>query len=413
MKRIVIVGGGFGGVYTAKYILNHIKKEDDVEVVLLNDKNYFLFTPLLHEVATGGLNRHHVVVPIREILKSSYFTFVCTKAKHIDFKKKVVLSDSGPISYDYLVVASGSKTAYYGTEGAEKYSIPLKTLENAAHIRNHVISECECAAQVKASERNLHLTFVVVGGGPTGVELAGELSQFLDQLATLDFKEFSRKDISIKLVHRGDKIMQQFPEALGRKAQRKLGKLGVEIMLNASVERITANQAHVKIGSKVQKIDTHSVFWTAGVESQKVGQKPDVTDDNNCFVVDDYLQVKGLDQVYSLGDCALFRNSGEDKPIPRLAQATQKASPYVGHNILADIRGGKKKAFVFKEAGLLVSVGKCFAVGQIGWFSFSGFSAWWLWRTVYLFKMIGWYNRFQIAYEWTLNLFFRRDTSQI
>ncbi len=412
MKRILIIGGGFAGVYTAKYLISALKGDSTVEIVLLNDNNFFLFTPLLHEVATGSLNRHHIVTPIREILHAPNFRFVECKAEKILYNQKTVRTSVGNYSYDYLVIATGAQASFFGIPGAKTYALPLKTVKDANTIRNAVILNMEKATLKSRKQREQHMTFVVVGGGPTGVEFVGELVQFLDQIIKQNKRDFRKEDVTIYLVQRGKKIMQMFHNKCIIKTTRKLEKKGVTILLNSSVEKVGSNYVIVKTSAGRKKIKTHTVVWTAGVATQPVPQHPQITNKYLCQPVNKYLETN-QEGVYSLGDCSYYVSSNETRPVPRLAQAAQKAAKVCAYNIAADLQGHKKKPFIFKPSGLLVSVGKHWAVAELGPLRFKGFFAWWLWRTIYLFKMIGWSNRFFIAYEWTINLFFRRDTSQI
>ncbi len=412
MKRVVIVGGGFGGVYTARCLLRLINRRSDIEVVLINKQNYFLFSPMLHEVATGGLNRHNIVQPIREILKQKNFRFMRCEVASIDAKKKIVHAVTGDIAYDVLVIAIGAQSNFYDVPGASGYAFPLKSLEDAVQIRNHVIDSLELAAKLHdRQDVKPCLTFVVVGGGPTGVELAGELAEFVTQAIKVDYPELRNKKTNIILLQRDKEIIPFIHECCRKDAARVLERKGVIIMTDSEVVEVEKNIVVVKHG---KRIPTRNVFWTAGVKPRQLSTIPQLQNERGFFEVDRYMRVKQAEEIYALGDCALFFNENESKPVPALAQVATKQAKVLAHNIMHAINGEPLEKFRFQSSGLLVSVGRRFGVADLrGGIHFKGFFAWWLWRTVYLFKLVGFANKLKVAYEWTLNLFFPRDTTQI
>ncbi|MBI1972894.1 NAD(P)/FAD-dependent oxidoreductase [Candidatus Woesearchaeota archaeon] len=411
MKRIVILGAGFGGVYTALHLLKRLKPKDQVEILLINKTNYFLFSPMLHEVATGGLNRSNIVQPIREILQRPQFNFIRCTAKEINLEKKTITTEKTVLSYDYLVIALGAENEFFNIPGAQEHTLPLKSLPDAVAIRNHVLDTLEySSALLKVKNQKPDLSFVIVGAGPTGVELAGELAEFVDQNLQVNYphlKEYGRK---IYLLQRGPAIMPFICNHCRQDALKKLAKENVTVMTNAAVTKV-AKEA-VEINNK-QKIATTTTIWTSGVKPATIPTTPKITDEKGFFPVDAYLRVKGAENVYALGDCALLMNPPDGKPVPALAQAAVKEAKVLAQNILHDIRKQPLKQFTFKQSGLLVSVGKRFAVAEIHGIKFKGFFAWWLWRTIYLTKLVGFRNKLTVAYDWTLNLFFPRDTTQI
>lgn len=411
MKRIVILGAGFGGVYTALHLLKRLKRQDQVEVLLINKTNYFLFSPLLHEVATGGLNRSNIVQPIREILRHPKFNFIRCTAKEINLEKKTITTEKTILSYDYLVIALGAENECYNIPGAKEHAFPLKNLQDAVAIRNHVLDVLEySSALLKVKKQKPELSFVIVGAGPTGVEVAGELAEFVDQNLRVNYPQLREYGRKIYLLQRGPDIMPFISQRCRQEALKKLAREHVTVMTNAPLTKVTKEA--VEINEK-QRIPSTAVIWTSGIKPASLPTTPRITDEKGFFPVDAYLRVKGAENVFALGDCALLINSHDGKPVPALAQTAVKEAKILAYNILKDIKKQPLKPFVFKQSGLLVSVGKRFAVADIHGIKFKGFFAWWLWRTIYLTKLVGFRNKLQVAYDWTLNLFFPRDTTQI
>lgn len=411
VKQIVIIGGGFGGVYTSKYLLKLTRHNPNINVVLINKQNYFLFSPMLHEVATGGLNRHHIVQPIREVLRQKNFRFMRCEVMSIDASKKIIHAKTGDITYDILVIAVGATANFHNVPGAE-HVIPLKTMEDAVHIKNHIIDVLELAAKFHdQKDIDPYMAFMIVGGGPTGVELAGEIAEFVHQAIKADYPELRQKKPRILLLQRDKEIIPFIHECCRKDAARALERKGVTIKTSADVTSVTEND--ITINNK-ETIRTKSVFWTAGVRPQPLKTTPQLQTDHNFFPVNQHLQVKNSEDIYALGDCALSFNEHDGKPVPALAQVATKQAKILARNIIHAINGEPQEKFRFRSSGLLVSVGRRFGVADLrGGVHLKGFFAWWLWRTVYLMKLIGMQSKLKVAYEWTLNLFFPRDTTQL
>lgn len=416
MKRIIILGGGFGGVYTAKYLLRKLRNRKDVEIILINRTNYFLFTPMLHEVATGGLNRHHIVEPIRSILdhKHKNFRFVKCEIEKIDFSKRKLYSKHGELQYDILILAIGSRANFFNVPGTEQHALCLKSIEDANRIRNTIIENLEMAAKFQErKDISPYLTFMVIGGGPTGVEVIGEVEEFVQQMVEKNYRELSGKKPKFYLIQSGEKIIPFMHAMCIGKAMEQLEKKKVRVLLNTVAKEMKEGEVILEQHGKKQTIKANTIIWAAGILPNKISTVPGVTNKTGHYEVDEYLQVKNLKSVYAIGDCAHAYNPGETKPIPALAQAAIIQAKVVAKNIAAALAGKKQKPFSFKPKGLLVSVGKGYGVAEIGKIKFKGFFAWWLMRTIYLFKLVGRANKFKVAYEWTILLFSDRDTSQI
>ncbi len=400
MKNIVIIGGGFGGLYTALYL----RKLKNISIILFNKNNYFLFTPLLHEVATGLQNRHNIVLEIRKILK--HIKFYATKVSKIDFNEKSIYFNNNKVHYDKLIIAIGSKPALNNIKNADKYAIPLKNIKDATKIKNKIIRSLE-KASISNSEDEVKklLTFVIIGGGPTGVELAGEISDFINQIKSY----YKINNINIYLIHRGNKIIPQLlNDKFIIKTTEQLKKKNVNILLNTEVTEILEDGILI---NKNHVIKTYNIFYTAGVIPNSLNTTPKLTNEKGFYEVNEFFEV--TNNVYAIGDCALNFNPGNNKPNQFLAQLAVNQAKHLAENIYLESKGKNKIPFIFKPKGFLVSVGSWWAVAEIKKLMFKGRFAWWIWRTIYLSKMPGLKNKIKIGIEWFMLLFSKRDASEI
>ncbi len=410
MKKIIILGAGFGGLFAAKHLLQTCKPSD-VEITLINKTNYFLFTPMLHEVATGGLNRHNIVEPIRDILKAKNFNFLLAHVEKVDCNKRIIITSAGNVRYDLLIIAIGATTNFYNTTGAEKYCLTLKDIKDATEIRDKIICSIEKASLVKdEQERKRLLTFIIVGGGPTGVEVAGEVAEFTKQIIDTRYKNLSKDLCKVMLLQRGPTILPGIHERCIFESMKALEKKGVIILTNSAATKVM--EKGIEINNK-QFIDSYNMIWTAGITPHAIETTPRATDEKGYFPVDQMFHVNNLKDIYAIGDCALFFNKGSSLPAMWTAQLASKQAKHLAQNIANKLIGKKELPFFYKPAGFLVSIGQKFGVADLKGFRFKGFLAWWLWRTIYLFKLVGTANKFRVAYEWTLNLFYKRDTTMI
>jgi len=414
--KIVILGGGFGGVYTLKYLHRLFHKRGltrittrinaDIKLVLVNKKNYFLFTPLLHEFATGGVSLENLVEPIREIIRCCDYEFIHGEVKRIDLEKKIIELNENKLDYNYLVIALGSKTNFYNIPGAEENSFTLKSLDDAIKLRNHFIHMFEIASK---DQDEAILTFVIVGGGATGVELAGEMSDYFYKTFSKFYPKEIISKVKIILIERGNELIPQFSPKLRKIALEVLRKKNVEIILGKGVKEV--GKDFIKLDDETI-IKTKTVIWTAGVEPNLPEIVGNIEKDNKGrLIVNEYLQVKNYENVFSIGDvCCFIQNQ---KPLPQLAQVAVREAMAVAKNIFNLVQNKPLEKFVYRHQGYLISLGKFFAVGEIKNFTFSGFFAWILWRGVYLSKMIS--NKYKIKtfIDWLLDLFYPRDITEI
>lgn len=411
--HVIIVGAGFGGVYAAKHLVPYVKK-GRLDVTIINKTNYFLFTPLLHEVATGGLSGRSVTEPIRHIFAGTGVMFHQGTVELLNPKERTVVVDGKNISYDIAVIATGALTNFYGIPGAQEHSLVLKNLSDAIEIRERIIDAVEDASCTEdEGERKKNLSFVVVGGGATGVEMVAEMAEFLDTLYDRYFKGAStiqKKDISIHLVNTTADLLAMLDPKLRAKTAEHLKKLGVLLHMNMSVTEVTKES--VKFGDGTS-IDTHFVFWAGGITPSM----PKFTSFEPTLVggklsTDTFLRLKGESSLFVVGDTALVETK-EGKGYPALAQIASRQGALVAHNIVASLEHKPLKEFSYKLKGTLVSLGQWYAVGQIFGLKLSGKLMWWIWRTVYLFNFHSWTKRIKIMFEWTEALFSPRDITKL
>ncbi len=413
-QRIVIIGAGFGGMYVAGRLLASLKK-GEIELTLINRANYFLFTPLLHEVATGGLSPTSVTEPLREIFAGSSVRIRQGEVEAVDAVKRLIsiARDPEPFPYDYAIVATGAVTNYYGVTGAEEHGLPLKSLGDAVRIRGAVIEAFERAAMIEdPASRARQLSFVVVGGGATGVEVAAELLEFASGMERRYHRTRRREEgVSVTLLTAGSELLAQFHPELRRAAENRLKRLGVRVRLNAAVARVEADRV---VFSDDSWTPSSVVVWAAGVRPELprfIGGAPAALQGR--LRVDRFLRSVDDPRLFALGDAASVEGSQGDSPLPMLAQVAVAQAKTVASNVLAEVRGSDMSEFRYRSKGGLVSLGQWFAVGEILNARMSGRMAWWVWRTIYLFKFISWKKRLRIAFEWTINIFSARDITEL
>ncbi|MCB9798871.1 NAD(P)/FAD-dependent oxidoreductase [Candidatus Nomurabacteria bacterium] len=407
-KRIVILGAGFGGIYTFKYLHKKFHNDSRVELVLINRENYFLFTPLLHEVATGSVSPEHIIHPIRVSLGCCLSEFHEANILSVKTKTKTVNTSVGDIAYDYLVVALGAKTNYFGMPELKENTLALKTLEDAFSIKNQIIETLEKANQSDDKlEREKLLRYVVIGGGPAGVELATEISDFIYGTFRHYFSKSLIDQVDIQLLQAIDVILPGFSPFIQNEAEKVLKKEKVALKKNCMVSSVQGGVIEIK---EADPIEAGTVIWTAGVAANTLPFDIDIELSKGRIPVENDFQVKGLEDVFALGDIADFQQDGAS--LPPLAQVAVVQAKTLAYNISAQIEGKPKKGFHFQSKGSLVSLGKFRAAGVIGPLKLRGPLMWWLWRTVYVTKLLTWKQRFRVVLDWTIGLFTRRDISK-
>jgi NADH dehydrogenase len=416
-KRILILGGNFAGMYTALHLEKLFAKDKDVEITLVNRDNFFLFTPMLAEVPSSSIEASHVICPIRAFFHK--VSFQEAEVRSIDLKKRMVIASHCPkcsiyhLEYDYLVLALGSVTSFYGLPGVAENSFPMKSLGDAMVLRNHVIDMLEHADLEKdAQRRRQPLTFVVAGGGFAGVETAAELNDFT-QICRKYYRNVHSDEVKVVLVTPESRIMPEISEDLAAYAIDKLHKRGIEFRLKTKIIGATPDRVELDSGDH---ISTSTLIWTAGITHDPIiGTLPCEKNKKGRIVVNEYLEVPNWSGVWALGDCAYIPDPQTGNPYPPTAQHAVREAKRVAHNIASTIRGKdeNKKVFQYSSVGTLAPLGHRTAVAEIKGFKFSGFFAWWLWRTIYLSKLPGLDRKIRVAFDWTLDLFFPRDIVQL
>ncbi len=407
MKHVVILGGGFGGVECYRKLTSIAGKK--VRITLINRNNYSLFTPMLHEVATGSISRKDIVQPLREFVKCCHNRFIEAEVTGIDVKKKIVKTNVKDVEYDFLVVALGSTTNFFNCEGAKECAFPLKNMDDAIRLRNHILEQYEKAAVTEdKKEREERTSFVIVGGGLTGVEMAGQLADFIHEMREL-YPEIPKSVPKITLVHAGERILPRLAPVSSRKAKKVLSKKGVDCELENRVVRLTPKVVELKDGTKIK---TRTTIWATGIKSSLPGILPAaLLSDRGLIEVQNDLTCPEYPEIFGVGDVVAW--IGEKANPPSTAQAATQAGNIAAQNIVATIKKKDKKAFEFKSKGDLVPIGDWYGVAEIGRIKFGGKLAWWMRRTIFIQRLWSWTNRLRVVIDWTFNIFRPRDTSKL
>ena len=413
MRKIIILGGGFGGLYVATELEKCLAADSDVEVTLVNRENFFLFTPMLHEVAASDLDLSNIVNPVRKLLRRVHFFAADVEAVDV-VRKKVTVSHGTDhhhheLDYDYLVVALGSITNFFNLPGLEERALTMKSLGDAIHLHNRLIAfleeaDTECASEI----RRPLMTFVVAGGGFAGVETVAGINDFVRE-ALKFYPNLSRDVVRMVLVHPGQVILPELGEKLGSYAQKKLAERGVDIRVNTKVTGVSDDAVELSDGTRIR---SKTLVWTAGTSPNMLLAKLPCKKDRGRLHVNEYLEVTDWPGVWALGDCANVPDLTTGQYCPPTAQHALREGKVVAQNIAAEIRGGKKKAFSFATIGQLAAIGRRTGVARILGVNFSGFIAWFLWRTIYLSKLPRFEKKLRVALDWTLDLLFTKDLVQ-
>jgi NADH dehydrogenase len=410
--RILILGGGFGGLQTARYLERHLGRETDVELTLVSRDNFFLYTPMLHEIAACDVDITHIVSPIRTLLKRTHVFIGDVESIDVDARRVRVShgfeSHSHELAYDHLVLALGSITNFYGLPGLEAHALTMKTLGDAIHLRNRLIATLEEAETECAGGDDGLLTVVVAGGGFAGVETLAAVNDFVREAARF-YQRLDPGRIRMVLIHSGPEILPELGKQLGAYAQRILGERGLEIITNARVTAVTHDQVTLDDG---RQIASRLLVWTAGTSPHPLIAQLPCPQERGRLAVDETLRVKGRDEVWALGDCALVPDFRTGKPHPPTAQHAIREARTVARNIVASLTGRPLRRFDFKTIGQLAAIGRRTGVARIFGINFSGFVAWWLWRTIYLSKLPRFEKKLRVAIDWTLDLLFAKDFVQ-
>ena len=411
-RRVVILGGGFGGVGTAQRLERICARDSNLEITLVSQSNYLLYTPMLAEVASSGLEAQHISAAVR--VSCPHTRFHRGQVVEIDTEAQLVRVRSGgsvpdeELPYDQLVLALGSVANYFGLPGMEEHSFKLKTLEDATRLRNHIIGLLEDVDVEPDDEARVSwLTFAVAGGGFAGTEAIAELFDMVHSMLHY-YPNIRARDLRFVLIHSRDRILPELGPQLGDYALRKLRARGIEFMLESRVAGADAGAVFLNDGSSVA---THTLVWTAGNQPNPLLETlPCPRNRAGAVVVNGALQVQGLTNVWAVGDCAEIPNPyNEGQPYPPTAQHALREGKTAAENIAATLRGKPVKEFRFRAIGVLVGLGHRTAAAEIRGWQFSGLLAWFMWRTIYLSKLPGLEKKVRVALDWTIDLFFPRD----
>lgn len=411
--RVVVLGGGFGGVYAARHLEAFARRGLPIEITLVSQENFFLFTPMLHEVAASDLDLTHIVSPLRTLLHRAN-VFVGT-VESVDLERRRVLVSHGldrhahELPYDHLIVALGSITNFYHLPGLETHALTMRTLGDAIHLRNRIIATLE-EADTECADADDHglLTFVVAGGGFAGVETLGAVNDFVKD-ALRFYPRLRQRPIRMVLAHAGAEILPELGPELGAYARRKLGLRGIEVITEARVTSVDRDGLRLADG---RFIPSRLVVWTAGTSPHPLISRLPCASDRGRILVDDTLAVPGWAGVWALGDCAAIPDKKTGTWFPPTAQHGIREAKTVARNVAAALRGREPRPFVFATLGQLATIGKRTGVARVFGRNFSGFAAWWLWRTIYLAKLPRLEKKVRVAIDWTLDLMFSKDFVQ-
>lgn len=399
LKRIVIIGGGFAGISLAKKLRNK-----NYQVVMMDKHNYHTFQPLLYQVATGGLEPDSIAYPIRKVIKDyNDFYFRLADVKEIDAPNNRIIADIGTLHYDYLVVATGTKTNYFGNKEIERNSMSMKTIPQSLNIRSLILESFEAALLTDdESERESLMNFVLVGGGPTGVELAGALAEMKKAVLPKDYPDLDINKMQIHLVQSGERILDTMTEKSSEAAEKFLVKLGVNVHKNV---RVTGYDSVVVSTNADLEFHSSTVIWTAGVSGKLISglNKEAIFERIDRIKVDAYNKVKGYENVFAIGDICIMETEKYPKGHPQMAQPAMQQGSLLAENLVNLQNNKPLKAFEYNDKGSMATIGRNKAVVDLPKFHFSGVFAWFVWMFIHLISLIGFKNKAVVFLNWVYN----------
>lgn len=399
-KRIVIIGGGFAGLKLAKDL-----RKSDFQIVLVDKHNYHQFQPLYYQVATAGLEPSAISFPLRKTFHDQpHIHFRMANLQHVDFDAKTIVTDIGELTYDYLVLAMGARTNYFGNENLRKYALSMKTVSEAIALRNNIISNFERALnETDPLEVNRLLNVVIVGGGPTGVELAGALAEMKKYILPKDYPELDFSKMSIYLLEASNKILNGYSAASSEKSREYLLRLGVKIQLGTFVKDYDGKTVYLADG---KTLPTETVIWAAGVKANAVpGLPAELIGRGNRLKVDSFNRLQGSQDVFVLGDQAIMEIEAYPAGHPQVATVAIQQANLLAKNFQRLLAGESLKPFQYKNKGSLATIGRNLAVADLPGFHFHGFFAWVLWLFVHLMEILGVKNKLIVFINWAWSYF--------
>jgi len=391
MEKVIIIGGGFGGLTSAKELA-----KKDFNITVIDKTNHHLFQPLLYQVATAALSPADIAIPIRSAFsKNKNVEVLLGEVKSIDKEKKKIFFNGSEIEFDYLIIATGSRHSYFGKDEWEKYAPGLKTLNDALKIRETILLSLE-AAEKDPVKRQIYLNFVIIGGGPTGVELAGAISEIVNQNLIPDFRNIDASMTKVYMIEALPNILSSYPESLSRRALEDLQKLEVEVILNEKVTGI--NENGVKVGDRF--IETKNILWAAGNQASSLIKNAGIqTDRAGRAVVSNDLSIEGYSNIFVIGDATAFKDE-KGEQLPAIAPVAIQQGKFVAKIIAEGLIGKSHKKFIYKDRGTMATIGKAKAVAVIKGFKLSGLVAWLAWSLVHVLFLISFRNKLRVMSEW-------------
>ncbi|AMR33436.1 NADH dehydrogenase [Mucilaginibacter sp. PAMC 26640] len=406
--RVLIIGGGFAGVQLAKNL-----KNAPVDVLLLDKHNYHTFQPLLYQVATGAIEADSIGFPIRRIFsRQKNFTFHLAEVKKIDTEAKVVTANIGDIHYDYLVVATGANTNFFGNKELEHYTLPMKNIAEALNVRSMIIQNLEKALVTDdETERDALLTFVVVGGGPTGVELSGAIAELRKYILCKDYPGLCDKDMKVYLVEGKAEVLAAMSPQASSKAKEFLTEMGVTIYNSVHVESYNGGLLKIDDG---KVINTRNVFWAAGVRGETPdGLPPEAIAKGGRIQTDEINRVKGYQNVFAIGDVSSVTTEANPMGFPGVAQVALQQGKQLAKNLISIIQNKPTEPFKYKDLGTMATIGRNKAVADLMHLRFQGFFAWILWMFVHLLSLAGFSNKTIVFFNWAVGYLTRNSDNRL
>ncbi|NJB34991.1 NAD(P)/FAD-dependent oxidoreductase [Croceivirga sp. JEA036] len=398
-SRVVIIGGGFAGIALAKKL-----SKQEFQVVLLDKHNYHTFQPLLYQVSTGGLEPDSIAYPIRKVLQGyPNFYFRLAEVLNINTERNIIDTNIGPLKFDKLVVATGTETNFFGNEELARNSMSMKTIPQSLNLRSLILENFEQALLTDdLHEREALMNFVIVGGGPTGVELAGALAEIKKGILPKDYPDLDTRRAQINLVQSGDRLLPAMSEIASKKAEDFLEELGVNVWKNLRVANFDGKKATTN-GDTI--FETETLIWAAGVKAVTIRglDGENFVSRSKRLLVNQYHQVKGFDHIYAIGDVAQMESEDYPRGHPMMAQPAMQQGENLGDNLVASLKGKAPKPFNYKDKGSMATIGRNKAVADLPKFKFQGVFAWFVWMFVHLYFLIGFRNRVVVFINWVYN----------
>lgn len=399
-QRVVILGGGFAGLKMARKL-----SKNDYQVVLIDRNNFHVFQPLFYQVATAGLEPSAISFPLRKIFQSKKEVHIrVAEVQEVDPQQKLVLTSIGYVEYDYLVLALGADTNYFGNENISNYAAPMKSLAEAIDLRNKILENYERALNESGSQaKETLMNVVIVGGGPTGVELAGAIAEMKKFILPKDYPELDFTKMKVQLLEAAPRVLGAYSETSSNRAERYLNKLGVEVKTNAMVEDYDGETVFLKDG---ENLNSSTLIWAAGIKANTISGLPaEVHGKNDRLIVNRYNQVKGFEDIFALGDMAYMETEDFPEGHPQVAQVALQMASNLYNNLKRKAKGQAFKAFSYADKGSLATVGRNLAIADLPFMKLGGFPAWALWLFIHLMALVGVKNRLFVFMNWAWNYF--------